>query len=368
MNNPQNPLPHPGLLNKGPNAILNALQSPARNYRRILEIMSPIHSHIKEIFTSAWRAVDLHFKNPLESDEKADMLTCVMHKLTCADSQIKKLESAICEPLLERMNYEDGYNGSLCSDVLELLQTTKKNTSLVLGATSPDHKLKEACTASAWDQLHDKLNDKTTPSIEDLDRLTARIHKLTPIYYELKMAEVDAYVQVFVEPAPQEPHSPLDPLSRKKSKAKEAEDTFPTTIIAANNKSSPLPSASNDQLDRIRQAKKMLSDLTEVMYPEDTVAKKCIASGWNSLDPLMARIPASSPKDLNLYSSIMYKLAICTHHFKSAEIKLFDRFLKHNFEKPKQRHSNDELYLTPEEMKRFEDEVEKMTGIRMPSS
>lgn len=331
--------------------------------------MSPAHAKVKETISSAWRILKNHSRS-FESKGKAAEFSRIIHKLTCASSQIKTIEPAICEPLLERMNYKEGYNGPLCSNVLEMLQATKKRILATLDFTDPDHTYKETCIAFSWEDLDSELNNNTNPSLEDLDRLTATLHKLVPSYCSLIMLEVAAYEEVFENPAPGPKFpSPLVLYSSEKSKAQKAKTAAPKTTIASNSQSLPPHLSMNQQLDRVRQSKQMLSGITEIMHSGHSISGDVISSAWVSIQDLMLKEPAASPEDLNLYSSIIYKLTIASNHLKSTEIKLFDRFLKHNFVQNKYQKSSDALhYFTPEQMKQFEDDVEKEFGIRMPRS
>lgn len=365
------PLLHPDLIPMESHEVSNLLNPIARHYGSILETISPTHILIKKSIHSAWNMLAYHTHFPHDSKEQEHAISAVMHKLTCVGIQIQKLESSICEPLLKRMNYEKGYNGPLRSDVIETLQTIKKRLSTALQIIAPDHTFQEICAASSWKKLHSELDIDIAihpaPSIETLNDLTARMHKLIPSYCHLRMLEVNAYQHIFNQLVLSEKDpSPLaNPPSKKKSKVAKTKDTTPQTFIAANSQSSPLPppSPKSQLLHKVCLMKQQLSEVANVMYPWHSIAQRVVISGWDSLEPLMANDPPTSPKDLSLYSSIMHKVTITSNHIGSTELKLFDRFFKHYFAQPKYQKPKDALpYFTPEQRKQFEEDCKRTFG------
>lgn len=444
MNHPEISLQHPYLALKSANDLIDSLQGPLCRYNNILQIMSPAHIYVTEAIASAWYALAYHTTNShLASQEKVNVFSSIIHKLTCAGSQIQAIESIICEPLLDRINYDQKNLESLPPDVLEILQIIKNHISIVLNFTQPNHCNMEASLAFSWSQLCDHLDDKIPLSLEELNNLTASIHKLTPSYCKLRMLEVEAYQKVFKQavspsypaapedipqkippgaahsigaslepfrcrensPSPSTPIFPntirslgssaeVSPLSRplqnslgrEESRSAKSKRTyihdgssvattqkffaqvelFKRSIIAANSQN-PLPPPNNGGLDFVKKTKQALSEIIEIMSAGHTCAEKAIAFAWNSLHHLLTNTPPSHPKDLNIYSSIIHKLTTSTNQLKSIELKLFDRFLKQNFSKSKQQETEETFYyISPEDKKRFEEEVKEKFGAIVP--
>lgn len=221
---------------------IDSAQVPTGHYRNILGIMSPFHIHITDAIASAWRALEEHADNGQDPQE-IDILSRIIHKLTCVASQIEKIEAIICDPLLERINYNCENPGPLSADVLKIIQTAKEYTLRILDIADRSHKAKEHAMASLWQQLNDSLNSGIALSLEELNNITTNMHKIIPAYCRLRKQEVAAYEYIFKRSAPSKEAAPRS--SNGKRKAQQPNTSSSEGVIAANSKHPYFPSPSS---------------------------------------------------------------------------------------------------------------------------
>lgn len=160
---------------------------------------------------------------------------------------------------------------------------------------SPGHTAAEDSLTLFWMELHNHLSRKPPTTIQDLDKVSSILHKVTSSGTQLNKIK-DKLTAHFVSAPP-----------------------------VTQNSNDPLPPAPVSK-EKVQKTKQRLTKALEEVHPHHHYAETAITASWKSIPRLLSKTPLPPLDDFIFFSNIIYKNASSYHRIKTEEIKLLDQY------------------------------------------